>query len=422
MKTIIDILKERELFEDMTSPELEKKAQSQFTVYAGFDPSSDSLQVGNLVTLMTLARFQKAGHNVIAVAGGATGMIGDPSGKSSERNLLSAEQVEKNLEGITENLARVLDFDNTKATAKIVNNNDWFKDFTFIEVLRDVGKHFRMGAMLGKESVKTRLNSEEGMSFAEFSYQLLQAYDFLKLYETENCTVQLGGSDQWGNITAGTDLVRKLKGVEVYGVTVPLVCDSNGVKFGKSEGNALFLDSRKTSIYDFYQFFVRTGDADVVRYLKILTFLSMEEIAVLEKSVREAPEKREAQKKLAEEVTRIVHGQAGLDSAIKASAVLFGESMEGLAAKDILGIFADAPSCELSSADVAGKPVIDVAVAAGLCKSKGEARRLIENGGMNVNNVRVPDISAVIAAGDIVDGKLLVLRSGKKNYRLVRVQ
>jgi len=421
MKTIIEILRERELFEDMTSPELEKKAGSQFTVYAGFDPSSDSLQVGNLVTLMTLARFQKAGHNVIAVAGGATGMIGDPSGKSSERNLLSEAEVEKNLEGIKENLARILDFEDTKATAKIVNNNDWFKEFTFIEVLRDVGKHFRMGTMLGKESVKARLNSEEGMSFAEFSYQLLQAYDFLKLYEAENCTVQLGGSDQWGNITAGIDLVRKLKGAEVYGVTVPLVCDSNGVKFGKSEGNALFLDSRKTSIYDFYQFFVRTEDVDVVRYLKILTFLSMDEIAELEKSVKEAPEKREAQKRLAEEVTRIVHGEAGLQSALKASGVLFGESMEGLAADDILGIFADAPSSELPSAGVAGKPVIDVAVAAGISKSKGEARRLIESGGMYVNNVRVPDVSAVVSGGDIIDGKLLVLRSGKKNYRLVRV-
>jgi tyrosyl-tRNA synthetase len=421
MKTIIDILKERELFEDMTSPELEKRVESQVTVYAGFDPSSDSLQVGNLVTLMTLARFQKEGHNVIAVAGGATGMIGDPSGKSAERNLLSEEEVEKNLEGIKENLARILDFEDAKATAKIVNNNDWFKEFTFVEVLRDVGKHFRMGSMLGKESVKTRLNSEEGMSFAEFSYQLLQAYDFLKLFETEGCTVQLGGSDQWGNITAGTDLVRKLKSAEVYGITVPLVCDSNGVKFGKSEGNALYLDSRKTSVYDFYQFFVRTEDVDVVRYLKILTFLSMDEIAGLEASLKEAPEKREAQKKLAEEVTRIVHGEGGLQSAVKASAVLFGESMDGLAADDILGIFADAPSSELASGDVVGKSVIDVAVAAGLSKSKGEARRLIQNGGMNINNVRISDIAAEVSATDVIDGKLLVLRSGKKNYRLVRV-
>ncbi len=421
MKTIIDILKERELFEDMTSPELPEKAESQLTVYAGFDPSSDSLQVGNLVTLMTLARFQKEGHNVIAVAGGATGMIGDPSGKSTERNLLSEEEVEKNLEGIKENLARILDFDDEKATAKIVNNNDWFREFTFIEVLRDIGKHFRMGSMLGKESVKARLNSEEGMSFAEFSYQLLQAYDFLKLFEAEGCTVQLGGSDQWGNITAGTDLVRKLKGAEVYGVTVPLVCDSNGVKFGKSEGNALYLDSRKTSVYDFYQFFVRTGDVDVIRYLKILTFLPMEEINELERSLNEAPEKRAAQKKLAEEVTRIVHGEDGLQSAVKASAVLFGESMEGLAAEDILGIFADAPSSELASADVIGRSVIDVAVAAGLSKSKGEARRLIQNGGMNVNNVRISDIDAQVSEGDVIDGKLLVLRSGKKNYRLVRV-
>jgi tyrosyl-tRNA synthetase len=421
MKTIIDILRERELFDNITSPELEKKVESPVTVYAGFDPSSDSLQVGNLVTLMTLARFQRAGHNVIAVAGGATGMIGDPSGKSSERNLLSAEDVEKNLAGITENLARLLDFDDKKATAKVINNNDWFKGFTFVEVLRDVGKHFRMGTMLGKDSVKTRLNSDEGMSFAEFSYQILQGYDFLRLFEDENCTVQLGGSDQWGNIIAGIDLTHKVKGAEVFGVTVPLVCDSNGVKFGKSEGNAMFLDSRKTSCYDFYQFFVRTEDVDVVRYLKILTFLPMEDIAELAQAVKDAPEQRAAQKKLAEEVTRIVHGEEGLQSAVKTSAVLFGESMDGLAAEDILGIFADAPSSELATADVEGCTVIDVAVAAGLCKSKGDARRLIQNGGMNVNNARISDIAAVVGADDVIDGKLLVLRSGKKNYRLVRV-
>jgi tyrosyl-tRNA synthetase len=421
MTTIIDILRERELFDNMTSPELEEKVKSPVTVYAGFDPSSDSLQVGNLVTLMTLARFQREGHNVIAVAGGATGMIGDPSGKSSERNLLSTEDVEKNLEGITENLGRILDFDDKRATAKIVNNNDWFGSFTFVEVLRDVGKHFRMGTMLGKDSVKTRLNSDDGMSFAEFSYQILQGYDFLRLFEEEDCTVQLGGSDQWGNITAGIDLVRKVKGSEVFGVTVPLVCDSNGVKFGKSEGNAMFLDSRKTSCYDFYQFFVRTVDVDVVRYLKILTFLSMDEIKELEQTVKDAPEKRVAQKKLAEEVTRIVHGEVGLQSALKASAVLFGETMDGMPAEDLLGIFAEAPSSELASGDVVGKTAIDVAVAAGLCKSKGDARRLIQNGGMNINNVRVADIAAVVSADDIIDGKLHVLRSGKKNYRLVRV-
>lgn len=422
MKNIIEELKERGLFEDMTSPELAKKVESPLTVYAGFDPSSDSLQVGNLVTLMTLARFQKAGHNVIAVAGGATGMIGDPSGKSSERNLLSAEQVEKNLAGIKENLSRLLNFDDRKATAKIINNNDWFGSFTFIEVLRDVGKHFRMGTMLGKDSVRTRLASEEGMSFAEFSYQLLQAYDFLRLYDQEGCTVQLGGSDQWGNITAGTDLVRKLRGIEVYGVTVPLVCDSSGMKFGKSAGNAIFLNAQKTSCYDFYQFFVRTEDADVVRYLKILTFLSMDEIAALEQSVKGAPEKREAQKKLAEEVTRIVHGEAGLASAMKASGVLFGETMDGLRADDVLGIFADAPSCELAAADVAGQPVIDLAVAAGLCKSKGEARRLIESGGLYINNERVAGISAAVEPACIIDGRLVVLRSGKKTYRLVRIK
>lgn len=421
MKNIVEILRERLLFEDMTNPGLEARCCGKLTVYAGFDPSSSSLQVGNLVTLMTLARFQRAGHNVIAVAGGATGMIGDPSGKSSERNLLSAEQVERNLEGIKENLGRVLDFTNKSATARIVNNNDWFGNFTFIEVLRDVGKHFRMGTMLGKESVKARLNSDDGMSFAEFSYQLLQAYDFLRLYDTEGCVLQIGGSDQWGNITAGIDLVRKLRGVEVYGLTIPLVCDSAGVKFGKSEGNALFLDSRRTSVYDFYQFFIRTEDADVVRYLKILTFLEMDEIAALEEKVRTQPEKREAQHRLAEEVTRTVHGEAGLRSAARASAVLFGESMEGMNADELLGIFADAPSCELPVSESAGRPAVDVAVASGLCRSKGEARRLIESGGLYINNVRASGLDAQVLASDLIDGRLLVLRSGKKTYRLVRI-
>jgi tyrosyl-tRNA synthetase len=421
MKNVLDILKERGLLENVTSPDVHKFVESPVTVYAGFDPSSDSLQAGNFVTIMVLAHFQRCGHKVIALVGGATGMIGDPSGKSSERNLLSDEEVKRNTVGIRENLSRFLDFGHTTAPAIMVNNADWFWDFSFIGFLRDVGKHFRMGVMLGKESVKKRLDSDAGMSYAEFSYQLLQAYDFLKLNEMHGCRLQVGGSDQWGNITAGTDLIRKIRATEAYGAITPLICDSAGQKFGKSEGNAVYLDARKTSCYDFYQFFFRTADADVIKYLKVFTFLPLEEISALEEQVRKAPEARAAQKKLAEEITRTVHGEEGLKIAGRASAVLFGESMEGLHAADLLGIFANVPSKELPRSQVEGAGVLDVAVASGLCASKGEARRLVESGGLNINNRRVEGIQSKVAASDIIDSRLLVLRSGKKTFHLVRV-
>ena len=410
------------MFEDSTSPELEKTLSTgSVTLYAGFDPTSDSLQVGNLVTIMTLAHFQLAGHRPIALAGGATGMIGDPSGKSAERNLLTHEQAETNLVGIKENLSRFLDFKHPTAPAMIVNNNDWFKNYTFIEFLRDIGKHFRMGIMLNKESVKKRLDSETGMSFCEFSYQLLQAYDFLKLYDTEKCVLQIGGSDQWGNITAGTDLVRRLRGVEAYGMTHPLVCDSTGAKFGKSAGNAVYLDSRKTSCYAFYQFFMRAEDADAVKLLKIYTFLGLDEINALAESIKTAPEKREAQRRLAEEVTRLVHGETGLKSAQKASEVLFGGSVEGLKASEIRDIFADVPSASLEKSKVEGSAVIDLAAVSGLCKSKGDARRLVESGGLYVNNRKVDGIQAKVAQADIIEGSVVILRSGKKSYMIVKV-
>jgi tyrosyl-tRNA synthetase len=270
MDNCIEALRERGLLDDMTSPDLVSHVGEPTCVYAGFDPTSSSLQLGNFVTIMGLAHCQRCGHRVIALVGGATGLIGDPSGKTSERPLLSPEQVAANAEGIRENLSRFLDFDHPTAPALVVNNGDWFKEFTFVEFLRDVGKHFRMGSMLGKESVRSRLDSEAGMSFTEFSYQLLQAYDFLKLFDEHGCRVQIGGSDQWGNITAGIDLVRKLRSREVFGATLPLVCDSAGQKFGKSAGNALFLDAGLTSYYDLYLFFVRTADEDLLTMLKPL--------------------------------------------------------------------------------------------------------------------------------------------------------
>jgi tyrosyl-tRNA synthetase len=421
MNTIIDVLKQRGLFADMTSPELPVRVQKSMVIYAGFDPSSNSLQVGNLIAVMALAHCQRCGHRVIAVAGGATGMIGDPSGKSAERNLLGAAEVERNLAGIRENLSRFLDFNHPTAPARIVNNNDWLGKFSYIEFLRDVGKHFRMGAMLGKESVRSRMDaSEEGMSYAEFSYQLLQAYDFLHLYDAEGCTMQIGGSDQWGNITAGIDLIRKLRSVEVFGLTIPLVCDSAGRKFGKSEGNAIYLSRERTSCYEFYQFFVRTADADVVKLLKLLTFLPLEEIAALEQEVKKDPDKRVAARRLADEVTRMVHGEDGLKLAQKASSVLFGESMEGLKAADLIRIFADVPSVSLARGKAEGLSFLDLAVQSGMSKSKGEARRLIENGGCYCNNRRVESVESKMAQGDLVDGQLTVLRSGKKNYFLVK--
>jgi tyrosyl-tRNA synthetase len=420
---ILDTFKARFLFEDATSPDLAKALEKPLTVYAGFDPTNDSLQAGNFVTIMALAHLQRAGHKVIALVGGATGLIGDPSGKSKERNLLSAEQVERNLEGIKENLSRFIDFSpDSPNPALMVNNYDWFKDFTFIDLLRDVGRYFRMGVMLSKDSVKKRMESDDGMSFTEFCYQILQGYDFYHLYKTHGCALQIGGSDQWGNITAGTELVRRICGEEVFGMTFPLVCDSTGKKFGKSEGNAIFLDARKTSCYDFYQFFLRAMDADVIRYLKIFTFLPFERIAELEQAVAAAPEKREAQYVLAEELTRAVHGEAGLAIAKKASEVLFGGSIEGLAAADLEQIFANVPSATLPADQVLGKPAFDVIAAAGMAASKGEARRLVQQGGLNINNVRVAGLERVFDAADLIEGRLAVLRSGKKSFFLLKVQ
>jgi tyrosyl-tRNA synthetase len=421
MPNVLDTLRERVLFEDATSPDLARALDAPLTVYAGFDPSSDSLQAGNLAAIMALVHFQRAGHRAIAVVGGATGLIGDPSGKSSEREMLSAGDVARNLEGIRENLSRFLDFSHPTAPALIVNNFDWHREFTFLSFLREVGKHFRLGPMLGKESVRRRLESEEGMSFTEFCYQLLQAYDFLWLHDRYGCRLQIGGADQWGNITAGIDLIRRLRGTDAYGLTIPLVCDNLGRKFGKSEGNAVFLDSRRTSCYAFYQFFLRSLDADVGRFLRIFTFLPPARIAELEEQVRTAPEGREAQRVLAEEVTRNVHGADGLAAAQRASEVLFGGSLEGLTAADLLGVFADVPSASLAAAAVVGRPAIDVVVAAGLCASRGEARRLTQQGGLYLNNVRVADPARTIGPSDLIDGVLLVLRSGRKTFHLVRL-
>lgn len=420
-----DFLKSRHLVEASTCPEerMRELLEKPLTLYIGFDPTASCLQAGNYVAIQTLAQFQRAGHRVIALVGGATGMIGDPSGRSTERNFLSVEQLQKNLEGIKENLSRFLDFDSPTNPAIMVNNYDWYKDYSILPFLREVGTLFRMKPMLAKDSVQKRLNAEtNSMTFTEFTYQILQGYDFYHLYKQYGCTLQVGGADQWGNITAGTDLIRRLEPeAEVNGLTIPLVCDANGQKFGKSAGNAIFLNSDKTSVYAFYQFFLRTLDADAIRYLRIFTFLDDARIAELAAAQREHPEAREPQRVLAEELTRAVHGEDGLRAAQRASAVLFGGSLDGVSAADLEAIAADVPSATLPRDQVLGQALVDVAVAAGFLKSKGEARRLIQGGGLSVNNVKVADPAATVLPESPVDGKALLLRQGKKNYFLLRL-
>ncbi len=423
--SFLEFLKSRHLVEAHTCDEatMAKLLDQPLTVYVGFDPTASCLQAGNYVAIQTLAQFQRAGHRVIALVGGATGMIGDPSGRSTERNFLSVEQLQANVEGIKENLSRFLDFNHPTNPALLLNNYDWYKDYTLLPFLREVGTLFRMKPMLAKDSVQKRLNAEtNSMTFTEFCYQILQGYDFYYLYKHYGCTLQVGGADQWGNITAGTDLIRRLEPeAEVNGLTIPLVCDANGQKFGKSAGNAIFLNADKTSVYAFYQFFLRTLDADAIRYLRIFTFLDEARIAELESSLKDHPERREPQRVLAEELTRAVHGEAGLQAAQKASAVLFGGTLDGLSAAELEAIAADVPSATLPGAEVISQSVVDVAVAAGFLKSKGEARRLVQGGGLSLNNVKVTDPAATIAPDAPVEGKVLLLRQGKKNYFLLRL-
>jgi len=412
-------LKARGLVEAVTDPEIEKAVESPMTVYCGFDPSARSLQAGNLVSIMVLKRFQQAGHRVIALVGGATGLIGDPSGKSAERNMLTVEQVEENKRGIRENLSRILDFDGPNA-AVMVDNYDWYKGTSAIEFLRDIAINFRVPQMLAKESVKKRLEASEGaLTFTEFSYQILQGNDFLHLYDNFGCTMEVGGADQWGNITAGTDLVRKMRGKSAFGLTFPLLLDSSGRKFGKSEGNALFMDASLTSVYDWYQYFLRSADADVIRYLKVFSLRPLDEIAALEEATRAHPEERAAQKALAEELTRLVHGEAGLATAQGATKTLFGGDVAGKSAAELEEIFRDVKSAEVSAAEVVGRPVYAVAAAAGMFKSNGEARRMAAQGGLYVNGEKADD-KRVFADSDLIDGRIAVLRQGRKANFLLK--
>ncbi len=391
------------------------------TLYVGFDPTADSLHVGSLLPLMMLRRFQKAGHKPIALVGGATGMIGDPSGKSEERNLLSVEKLEANVAGVEKQLRQFLDFGASPNAASLVNNFDWMRNFSYLDFLRDVGKNFPVSVMLAKDSVKNRIDRESGISYTEFSYMLLQAYDFVHLSEKHGCELQVGGSDQWGNITAGIDLGRRMRGAKLYGLTCPLLTTSDGSKMGKTEKGAIWLSSERTSPYAFYQYWINVADADVSRCLRFLSEVPRAEIEALDASRTGDGPTGESQRRLAESLTELTHGPEGLASAKRASEIFFGASIQDLDDAQLGEIFADVPNQELPRAQIeAGLPLIDAVVASGLSKSKGEVRRKIEEGGVYVNNVRCADVDRKLATGDLASRTMLVLRLGRKNYALLR--
>lgn len=421
MSNVVETLQERGFIDRITDPELASLSEKKrLTVYCGFDPTADSLHAGNLVAILALTHFQRAGHKPIALVGGATGLIGDPSGKKDERKLQTHETVQANVAGIKKVLAKFLSFEGENA-ATIVNNHDWMGPITFLDFIRDVGKHVRITEMLARESVKARIDSGAGMSFTEFSYQLLQAYDFYHLHTHLGCDVQLGGSDQWGNITAGTDLIRRLGGEQTYGLVCPLLTTSTGQKFGKSEQGAIWLTADRTSPYQFYQYWIRTEDADVGRFLRMFTFLPLTEIEELEHAAREKPEAREAQKKLAWEMTCLVHGEEDARNALRASEALFGGDLAGLGASTILDVFSEVPSFELDGNRLSdGLMLVDALVESTLAGSKGEARRLIQGGGVYINN-RKAEGDEKITRSHLLDGGLLVLRVGKKKYCLGKV-
>jgi tyrosyl-tRNA synthetase len=398
-------------------------AREKVTCYIGFDPTASSLHVGSLLPMMALARMQRFGHSPIAIAGGGTGLIGDPSGRTQERQLLTLEQAEANLEGIKAQLARFLDFDAASNPARIVNNADWLAKLDLMGFLRDIGKHFTVNYMLAKESVKRRLDLEEGISFTEFSYLLLQSYDYLTLFDRYGCTLQMGGSDQWGNITAGCDLIRRLRGARAHGLVLPLVTTASGVKFGKTEAGAVWLDERLTSAFRFYQFWLHTDDRDVADYLRYFTFLTEAETTAIDDELARAPEGRAAQRTLAREVTRLVHGDDAVARAERASALLFGEGITELNVDDVLAVFDDVPSVEIpaSACEGAGMPLADILVKAGAASSKGEAARLVRGGGVYVNNRRVADDRARLTAGQAISGRLFVVRKGQRQNHLVRL-
>ena len=402
---------------------LEDALSRERSVYIGFDPSADSLHVGSLLPMMALARLQRYGYEPIALLGGGTGMIGDPSGKSQERGLLGPEQVDRNVAGMERQLSRFLDADEAPNRVRIVNNIEWLGRLELLSFLRDTGKHFTVNYLLQKESVNRRLESEEGISFTEFSYLLLQAFDFLQLFDRYGCVIQMGGSDQWGNITAGIDLIRRLRGQKAYGLVMPLVMNAAGTKFGKTEAGTVWLDAARTSPFRFYQFWLNTDDGDVVKYLKFFTFLDRVTVDELEVATGESPEKRAAQRALALEVTRLVHGADQATRAEHASGLLFGEDITTLPPEDVLAVFEDVPSTELPIGEVDGEgmSLIELITRVSLASSKSEARRLVQSGGVYVNNRRLSDPQARVHREAAIGGALFLLRRGQRQHHLVRL-
>jgi tyrosyl-tRNA synthetase len=417
-------LRWRGLVQDCTAPEdLGKRLGSSPTIlYCGFDPTADSLHVGNLVPLLGLRRFQLQGHHPIALAGGATGSIGDPSGKTQERQLLTAEVLDHNIGKVKLQLARLLDFDTRVNPARLMDNAAWTAGVSFLDFLRDIGKHFSVNQMVAKESVRARMEDREaGISYTEFSYMLLQSFDFYVLCRDHHCELQIGGSDQWGNITAGIDLCRKKLAKTVYGLTLPLITNADGTKFGKTEAGAIWLDPARTSVYRFYQYWVQADDRDAIRYLKFFTFLGQDEIAELERQHTANPGARAAHKALARAVTELVHGPTATAEAVRASEILFGGDLEGVSESTFGELLGEVPSQQVEKAqlDGAGKPLVELLVLSGLSASKGQARKDVEGGGVYVNNLRQTNPQQPLTSQDLLFGKHLLLRKGKRNYTVL---
>jgi tyrosyl-tRNA synthetase len=430
IQNFVEELRWRGMIHDVMPGAEEHLMESMRSAYIGFDPTADSLHIGNLVPIMLLAHYQRCGHKPVALVGGATGMIGDPSGKSDERNLLDETTLRHNQNAIRNQLAHFLDFEsNAENAAILVNNYDWMKDFTFLEFIRDVGKHITVNYMMSKDSVKNRISSEssEGMSFTEFTYQLVQGYDFLHLYRENNCTIQMGGSDQWGNITTGTELIRRIGNGKGYAITCPLITKSDGSKFGKSEGGNVWLDAGRTSPYKFYQYWLNSSDVDAEKYIKIFTFLNKEEVDALVTEHNKAPHLRLLQKRLAEEITTMVHSEADLANAIKASNILFGKStsddLKQLDEQTFLDVFDGVPQAEILLSDIEnGLDIISaLAEKSGFLKSNGEARRALMENSISVNKEKVGD-SYVISSQNLINNKFILLQRGKKNYFVLSVK
>ena len=428
MKNFVEELTWRGMIQDIMPGTEEKLMEGPQAAYVGIDPTADSLHIGHLVSVMILRHFQNCGHKPFALVGGATGMIGDPSMKSAERNLLDEETLNHNVACLKKQLARFLDFDSDAPNkAELVNNYDWMKDYTFINFIRDIGKHITVNYMMAKDSVKKRLqrDSSEGMSFTEFSYQLMQGYDFYWLWKNRGCILQLGGSDQWGNITTGTELIRRIDGGEAFALTCPLIRKADGTKFGKTEKGNIWLDAERTSPYEFYQFWLNVADDDAERYIKIFTMLDRETIESLIAEHREDPGQRKLQKVLAKEVTIMVHGQEAYDNAIAASQLLFGnvsaEVFRSMDERTVREVFANVPSFEVKAGEFPCNVLDLLAVKTAVFPSKGEARKMVQGGGVSLNKGKVGDINYEVTAEDVINGHYILAQKGKKNYFIINV-